>query len=296
MPSAEFEGLVKALRENPVIQGTDLLEMRANMAAAVANLPLPEGASFEPVDAGGVPSEWVVTPEARDDRVLIHYHGGAYTMGSLATHRGLAVNLSRATRSRVLLVDYRLAPEHPHPAAVEDAVAAYRFVLASGIAPERVALSGDSAGGGLAAATLVELGDLGEALPAAGVCISPWLDLTCSGESYVERAEQDVMVTRELLEMSTAAYCKGSDPKAPTASPLFADLSKLPPLLVQVGTAEVLLDDSLSFAAHAEAAGVDVTLEVAEDMVHVWHAFANVAPEGREAIERIAEFLEPRWS
>jgi len=296
VPSAEFESLVQALRENPVIRGSDLLEMRANMAAAVSQLPLPEGARCEPVDAGGVASEWVVTPEAREDRVLIHFHGGAYAMGSLASHRGLATNLSRASRSRVLLVDYRLAPEHPHPAAVEDAVAAWRFVLASGVAPERVALSGDSAGGGLVAAALVELRDGGGALPAAGICISPWLDLTCSGQSYVERAAEDVMVTRELLEMATAAYCKGSDPKAPTASPLFADLSGLPPLLVQVGTAEVLLDDARSFAVHAEAAGVDVSLEVAEGMVHVWHTFADVVPEGREAIERIAAFLEPHWS
>jgi acetyl esterase/lipase len=296
VPSAEFEGLVSALRANPIIQGADLLEMRANMAAAVANLPLPQNAEFEPVDVGGVPSEWVSTPEARADRVLIHYHGGAYAMGSLATHRGLATHLSRATRSRVLLPDYRLAPEHPHPAAVEDAVAAYRFVIDSGVAPERIVVSGDSAGGGLAAATLIELRDSGQPLPAAGVCISPWLDLTCSGDSYAERADEDVMVTRELLQLATAAYCKGTDPKTATASPLFADLTGLPPLLVQVGTAEVLLDDARSFAVHAEAAGVDVTLEVAEDMIHVWHTFADVAPESREAIARIAEFVEPHWS
>lgn len=295
MPSEEFAGLVAALRANPVIHGADLLEMRANMAAAVANMPQPQGATIEPVDAGGVPAEWVVTPEARDDRVLIHYHGGAYAMGSLATHRGLAAHLSRATRSRVLLPDYRLAPEDPHPAAVEDAVAVYRFVLASGLPPERLAVSGDSAGGGLAAATLIALRDAGDPLPAAGVCISPWLDLTCSGASYEERAAEDVMVTSELLELATAAYCKGSDPKAPTVSPLFADLTDLPPLLVQVGTAEVLLDDARSFAVHAEAAGVDVQLEVAEDMIHVWHTFADVAPESREAIERIADFLEPLW-
>ena len=296
MPSAEFEGLVSALRANPIIHGADLLEMRANMAAAVANLPLPPDATFEPVAAGGVPSEWVTTPEARADRVLIHYHGGAYAMGSLATHRGLAKHLARATRSRVLLPDYRLAPEHPHPAAVEDAVAAYRFVVDSGVAPEHIVVSGDSAGGGLAAATLIALRDAGEELPAAGVLISPWLDLTCSGDSYEERAAEDVMVTRELLELATAAYCKGSDPKAPTASPLFADLTGLPPLLVQVGTAEVLLDDARSFAVHAEAAGIDVTLEVAEDMIHVWHTFADVAPESREAIEHVADFVEPLWA
>ncbi len=296
MPSEAFEGIVAALRANPPIHGADLFEMRANMAAAAGAAPIPDDITRESVAAGGVPSEWVCAPEARDDTVLVHYHGGAYAMGGLDTHRGLARNLSRACRARVLLVDYRLAPEHPHPAAVEDAVAAYEYVLESGVSPARVALSGDSAGGGLTAATLVTLRDKGAPLPAAGVLISPWLDMTCAGASYAERAHEDVMVTRDLLEMAAAAYCKGSGPRHPTASPLFADLEGLPPLLVQVGTAEVLLDDARSFADRAKSAGVEVALEVAPDMCHVWHTFADIVPEGREAIEQVAAFVEPRFA
>ena len=294
MPSEAFEGIVAALRENPPIQGKDVLEMRANMAAAAGAAPVPDDIERVSVDAGGVPAEWVIAGEARDDTAVIHFHGGGYTMGSLDTHRGLARNLSRICRARVLLVDYRLAPEHPHPAAVDDAVAAYRYVVASGVEPERIVLSGDSAGGGLTAATLVALREEGDPLPAAGVCISGWFDMTLSGASYEERADEDVMVTRDLLDKCSAAYCKGSNPEAPLASPLFADLAGLPPLLVQVGSAEVLLDDSLGFAERAQSAGVEVELDVAPDMCHVWHTFADMVPEGREAIERIAAFVEPR--
>lgn len=296
MASAELQAAIQMMRDNPPIQGSTLLEMRASMQAAVANLPRPQDVECESVDARGVRSEWVRAPESRSDRALIHLHGGGYAMGSLETHRGLAAHLSRATGVPVLLPDYRLAPEHPHPAAVEDAVAAYRHVVASGMAPSQVAISGDSAGGGLVAATLVALRDDGEALPAAGVCISPWFDLTQSGESHRTRVDEDVMVTPDLLEKASAAYAKGTDPRAPTVSPLFADLTGLPPLLLQVGTAEVLLDDSRRFAECAEKAGVDVTLEVAEEMIHVWHTFADFVPEAKEAIVRIADFLEPRWS
>lgn len=294
MASEAFQGIVAALRGNPPIHGDDVLEMRANMAAASAAAPMPEDIERVEVDAGGVPAEWVIAGEARDDTVLIHFHGGGYTMGSLDTHRGLARNLSRICRARVLLVDYRLAPEHPHPAALDDAVAAYRYVVTTGVEPERIVLSGDSAGGGLTAATLVALREEGDPMPAAGVCISGWFDMTLSGGSYEERADEDVMVTHKILDLCAAAYCKGTDPRAASVSPLFADLSGLPPLLVQVGTAEVLLDDSLEFAARAQAAGVDTLLEVADEMCHVWHTFADIVPEGREAIERIAAFIEPR--
>ncbi len=296
MASAELQIAIQMLRDNPPIQGDTPLEMRASMQAAVANLPRPQDVECERVDAAGVPAEWVRAPGARDDRALIHLHGGGYVMGSLDTHRGLAVHLSRATRAPVLLADYRLAPENPHPAAVEDAVATYRYAVRSGMDPGRIAISGDSAGGGLVVATLIGLRDDGDALPAAGVCISPWLDLTRSGESCRTNLDEDVMVTQDLLEKASEAYCKGCDPRAPTASPLFADLAGLPPLLVQVGTAELLLDDSRRFAKLAKRAGVDVTLEVADEMIHVWHAFADFVPEAKEAIARIAEFLEPRWS
>ena len=296
MASRELDVVLQLLRANPVIQGDTIAEQRAHMAAALGSVPRPPDVSYRKVDAGGVPSEWVIAPVSRADRVLIHLHGGAYTMGGPDSHRLLATRRARTTRARVLLPVYRLAPEHPHPAAVEDAAAAYRWVLGQGFTPRQVAISGDSAGGGLTAAVLVALRDAGDPLPAAGVLISGWLDLTLRGESVRSRADVDPMVTVALLRQSGEAYAKGSDPRAPTASPVFADLGGLPPLLVQVGDREILLDDSRAFAERAKQAGVDVTLEVWDEMIHVWHAFADLLPEGAQACERIAEFLERRWS
>ncbi len=290
MPSPELTTVVDLLRANPPIQGETIPEMRAGMDAITAGFERPGDVRYEPVDAGGVPAEWTVAPESRPNRVLVYFHGGGYTIGSIQSHRPLVTRLARETASRVLSVDYRLGPEHPHPAAVEDACAAYRFVLEADVPAENVSLAGDSAGGGLTVAALLALRDTGTALPAAGVCISPWLDLTLSGASFASKAEEDPMVSREGLAMMAEAYAGGRRDH-PTASPLFADLAGLPPLLVQVGTAEVLLDDSTRFAERAQAAGTDVELEVWEDMVHVWHAFADLLPEGRQAIERIGTYL-----
>ena len=189
MPSPELEALVAALRSAPPLGGGDIPAMRESMAAAMAAFAPPADIRYEPVDAGGVPAEWTIAPGARADRALVYLHGGGYCVGSVATHRGLTARLSRTAALRVLSVDYRLAPEHPHPAAVEDAVAAVRHAYASGLEPARVAVAGDSAGGGLTVATLLALRDRGLPLPAAGVCISPWTDLTASGDSVRTRAE-----------------------------------------------------------------------------------------------------------
>jgi acetyl esterase/lipase len=294
MPSPQLEALVGALRAGNLVGGDDIPAMRESMAAAMAGFAPPADVRYEPVDAGGVAAEWTVAPGAREDRVLVYLHGGGYCLGGVATHRGLVARLSRTARLRVLSVDYRLAPEHPHPAAVVDAVAAVRFAYASGLAPSRVAVGGDSAGGGLALATLLRLRDEGLPLPAAGVCISPWTDLTGSGESVRTRADLDPLVDAEDLRILAAAYLGGGDPRAPLASPLFADLRGLPPLLVHVGTAEILLDDATGLAERARDVGVPVELEVWDDMIHVWHAFADLLPEGVQAIEGIAGFLEKR--
>jgi acetyl esterase/lipase len=202
--------------------------------------------------------------------------------------------VSRAAAARVLLVDYRLAPEYPHPAAVQDATAAYRWLLAQGCKPGRLAIAGDSAGGGLTVATLVALRDAGTPLPAAGVCLSPWVDLEGVGESMRAKADLDPMVYHDGLLQMAALYLNGLDPRTPLAAPLYADLRGLPPLLIQVGTAETLLDDSVRLAARAREADVDVTLEPWDDMIHVFQAFAGVLPEGQQAVDRIGEFVRAR--
>jgi len=223
--------------------------------------------------------------------VVLYLHGGGYAIGSIKTHRALAANISKAAGVRVLLIDYRLAPEHPHPAAVDDAVTAWRWLLRQGLDPSRMVISGDSAGGGLTMATLIALRDAGEALPACAVPISPWVEMEAVSESWTTRAEADPMVHIEGLKLMADWYLNGQDPRAPLASPLHADLSGLPPLLVQVGDAEVLLDDSTRLVEKAKAAGVDATCDVIPDGIHVMHAFAPLVPEATAAIDRLAAFV-----
>lgn len=294
MSSDESRALFDMLRSNPPIQGETVLEMRAFLDSVTANLPAPPGVSIEPVDAGGVEAEWTTPENVEPNRTLVYFHGGGYSIASLSSHRSLAARLARDSEARVLNVAYRLAPEHPCPAAIEDAVAAYRYVVASGADPASIAIAGDSAGGGLTAACLIALRDAGDPLPAAGVCISPWMDLAFTGKSMQTNASSDPMVTRPMLQLMADAYLGGMDPKSPTASPLFADLRGLPPLLIQAGSAEVLLDDSIAFAERARAAGVDVELDVWDDMVHVWHSFLDMLPEAGAALEQIGAFLRAR--
>jgi epsilon-lactone hydrolase len=294
MPSDQLKIVIDMLRGAPAVGGADVLAMRKNMEAAVAAVPPPQGATVTKVVANGVPAEWIVADGARDDVAIVYFHGGGYVMGSLATHRGHCARLSRAARARVLSVDYRLGPEHPHPAAVDDAVAAVRFARESGFAPERTAIAGDSAGGGLTLATLVALRDEGDPAPVAGLCISPWTDLALTGGTIATKAAEDPMVRAADLTLMADAYLAGRDAKIPLASPLYADLAGLPPLLLQVGSAEILLDDTVRVAERARRAGVDAELRVWPEMIHVWHAFADLLPEGREAVDEMAAFLEKR--
>jgi phosphinothricin tripeptide acetyl hydrolase len=294
MPSEQLKVVIEMLRSTPAVAGADVLAMRKNMEALAAAMPAPAGAVLTPVDANGVPAEWTVAGGARDDVAIVYLHGGGYAMGSLNTHRGHCTRLSRAARARVLSVDYRLGPEHPHPAAVEDAIAAVRFVRDCGFAPERIAVAGDSAGGGLTLATLVALRDAGDPAPAAGLCISPWTDLALTGGSVQTKAAEDPMVRAADLRLMAAAYLAGRDPRTPLASPLYADLAGLPPLLLQVGSAEILLDDAVRAAERAREAGVEVSLRIWQDMFHVWPAFADILPEGRAAVDEMAAFLEER--
>jgi acetyl esterase/lipase len=273
---------------------TTFADRRAQYDRAERVFPTPPEVSVEAVRAPQVPAERLVPRGARTDAAVLYLHGGGYAIGSPRSHRHLAAAIASASGVSALLPDYRLAPEHPFPAAVEDATAAYEWLVAGGIAPQHIVVAGDSAGGGLAVATLLALRDRGRPLPAGGVCISPWVDLSCSGASYTTRAERDPIVKRESVVEMARAYLGRTDAKTPLASPLHADLRGLPPLLIQVGSDEVLLDDSTQLAGQAKAAGVEATLEVWDEMIHVWHWFLPMLEEAERAVARIGEFVRAR--
>lgn len=288
MASEQMTQLIELMRALPRDRSASIDEQRAAMeegTKAFGYLDL----EIVPVDANGVSGEWV-KPSKEEPGVILYLHGGAYVAGSPRTHRNLTTRLAEATKHWLLAIDYRMAPEHPHPAAVEDAVAAYRFLLDGASSPKQIAVVGDSAGGGLTVALLVALKDAGLPLPGCAVPISPWADLEGIGESWTTRADADPMIDPDDLRKKGAMYAR-ADLRAPTASPIYAELSGLPPLLILVGDAEVLLDDSLTLAKLAREAGVDVTLDHQPEMIHVWPLFAGMTPESDAALERIAEFI-----
>lgn len=248
---------------------------------------------YESTATGGVPTERTTPQGYSGGRVLLYFHGGGYNVCSPATHRGLTSRLALSAAAQVVVPDYRLAPEHPHPAALEDALAVYRALLAEGVRPEQVVIGGDSAGGGLSLATLVSLRDAEEPLPAAGVLLSPWVDLTLSSAS-LDAHEASDYCWRRALEVYASNYLGDLDPRHPLASPLYADPTGLPPLLIQAGGSETLLDDSRAYTEHARAAGVEVELEINDGSIHVFQAFAPFVPGATEAIARIGEFVRQK--
>ena len=291
MASKELQMIIDTFRSRPDTAGLSIEEQRAQMEVGLTQFKIPADVHCDPVDAGGVPAEWITTPGVVAERVIYYLHGGGYVLGSINTHREMVSRLSRAASARVLIIDYRLAPENPFPAAVDDSIAAYRWLLSIGVDPARLVIAGESAGGGLTVATLVALRDAGEPLPRAAICLSPWVDMECLGESMATKAEIDPLGTRDGVLALAKAYLGDTDPRTPLASPLYADLTGLPPLLIQVGTAEVLFDDAKRLADRAQTAGVDVILEPWDDMIHMWHFFAAMLPEGQQAIDRIGEFI-----
>lgn len=291
MTVQELNSIVELLTSRPQPENPPPAEMRARFDKLATFLPTPGDVRVETVDAAGVPAEWVSAPGADERRTIFYLHGGGYVIGSPATHRTLAYNLSKAAQARVLLVDYRLAPEHPFPAAVDDAVTAWQWLLEQGADVKRTAIAGDSAGGGLTVATLVALRDRGLALPVCAVPISPWVDLEGLGETMTTLHDADPMVKQPGLGRMATFYLDGANPRDPLAAPLYADLKGLPPLLIQVGTRETLLDDARRLQRKALADGVTSTLEEAGGMIHVWHLFAPMLSEGREAIERAGRFI-----
>ncbi len=299
MPSEAHQAIVTALREQGALGSgegeVDVVAMREGMEAMIANSEVPEGTRCEAIDAGGVPAEWIEGPDTDRGRVLLYFHGGGYVLGSIATHRAMVARIAAEAGVRALLIDYRLAPENPFPAAVDDAVAAYRFLLDDGYKPDQIALGGDSAGGGLTLACLLALRDEDEPLPEAAILLSPWVDLEGTGESMTTRADADPMVARDGLLKMAAFYLNGESARNPLAAPLHADLSRLPPLYIQAGTAETLLDDATRIEEKARLAGVATEMDLYPDLVHVFQAFAPHVPESVEAIQKLGAYLRRQF-
>jgi acetyl esterase/lipase len=284
---------IVALREKLAqrVRPTDIAERRKGYDAYATTYPPAPDIVVEPVTANGVPAEWTTSPDVDRSCAVLYLHGGGYVIGSLDSHRHLAAEVGRAAGARCLAVHYRLAPEHPFPAAVDDALAGYRYLLDAGFAPGRIGIAGDSAGGGLVVALLLAIRDAGLDQPAAGWCLSPWVDMEGIGASMTGKAAEDPTVQKEpLLEMA-AHYLSGADPRSPLAAPLYADLRGLAPLFIQVGAVETLLDDAVRLAGVAGAAHVPTTLEIWPEMVHVWHMYHPDLAAGRRAIEAGGRFL-----
>lgn len=287
---SEIDALRALLKSSP--RPTTLAERRARLDAIAAVDPVEGDIALTPVDAGGVPAEWSLAPGSDAAKVLLFLHGGGYISGSLTSHRTMASGAGRAAGICTLAIAYRLAPEHPFPAALEDALAAYDFLLSHGYEASRIAVGGDSAGGGLTLAVFQSLRTRGAALPAAGWLVSPWVDLRMTGASMDTKDAVDPLIHRDYLQQLADAYLSGgASPDDPLVSPLYADLSGLPPLLVQVGSAETLLDDAVRIAGRAGAADVPVTLSVYPHMIHAWAIWHQRLGAGRRSLEEAGSFL-----
>jgi len=294
MKTPALEDLVSALRKNRAQQPSSIAERRLLNETHAEKVPIPKGLRVNEVIAGGRPADTLSFEDHDGNGALLYLHGGAYTIGSPFTHRALAAQLGRAAGLNALVPDYRLAPENPFPAAVDDAVAAYRWLIETGTPPERIVIAGDSAGGGLAMATLLTIRDHDDPLPVAAALISPWTDLAMTGDSIETREKDDPMLLRQGLSEQADLYLDGQDPTDPLASPIYADLTGIPPLIIHVGSAEILFDDSTRLAERAKAADVEVSFQEYEDMIHVWHYFAGMLPEGKAAIEEIGQFVRTK--
>lgn len=297
--SVEARAIHEALREQRASAATGrdplTLAQQRRLADGIAECTAePDGVTAEDVDAGGVAAQWVVPAVVTTDRVLLYLHGGGFCFGSLRSHGRLVGHLALAAGCRALHLDYRLAPEHPHPAALDDALAAYRWLLEEGVAADRIDVAGDSAGGGIALALLVRARDEGLPLPAGAVLLSPWVDLAMTGDSVTTRADVDVRQDRGSSRWCATQYLAGRDPRDPLASPLHADLHGLPPLYVQAGDWDILVDDSHRLAERARDAGVDVHLDVFPEMLHAHQIWAGNMPEADEAVARIGAHLRAR--
>ena len=292
MPSEEFLAFVASLRDNPM--PTELVPMREAYEAMGTIFTVAQGVRTARATLGDRPAEWYVPDTGPQNGILLYLHGGGYAIGSINTHRHLVSEMARQTGCAAVAIDYRLGPEFPFPAAVEDALSAYRQLVAE--SPDLpIALAGDSAGGGLVVATLLGIAATDLQTPAGAYCMSPWVDLAVTGESVGAKEDVDPLASRQTLMTMADRYLAGSEPTDPRASPIFGNLAGLPPLFIQAGSAEVLLDDSIRLARAAGLADVNVCLEISSHMIHVWPYFFPVFPEGLEALEKGCRFLSRQF-
>lgn len=296
MTETPIARLQRILRAKAPAPGTPLVvEQRREEMEKVA-FRAAEDIEVESLTVAGRNAEWLRAPGIQEARAILYLHGGGYVIGSPNTHRALGGEVSRAAQAAVLMLDYRLAPEYPFPAAVEDGVAGLRWLYEQGFDAAQTAVAGDSAGGGLIVATLVAARDQGVPMPGVAVSISPWADMTCTNASFSTRAAADPIVSLSGITQMADLYLQGANPHDVLASPNFADLQGLPPLLIHVGRDEVLLDDAMQLDAKAKADGVQSTLEIWDDMIHVWHAFHPMLPEGKAGIDRVGAFVHDTWT
>ncbi|MFI1389116.1 alpha/beta hydrolase fold domain-containing protein [Streptomyces griseoaurantiacus] len=291
MSSEQLEHLKRNLREGPLDIGGPIEETRGIFEALHADLPVPESVKLSREEVGGVPALVSEAPGVVPGRTVLYLHGGAHAVGSAQAGRSLSSTLAAQAGARGIALDYRLAPEHPLPANLEDVIAAYRALLADGVEPGGIAFAGDSSGGGLALAALVAARDAGLPMPGAAVLFSPWIDLALTGASVQSKADDDPSLYRDGLLRRAADYLAGDDPCTPLANALYADLSGLPPLLIQVGSSEILLDDATRLAARAGRYDLSVQLDIWPQMPHVWQVFFPILDEGRQAVDKAAAFI-----
>ncbi len=284
--------LVLKIRFKPLAKGgLDVHKVRATAGKPLIKARLPEGWQIRETTAMPLKGEWIEASNGKHARTLLYFHGGGYFFCSPATHRPITFALAAGAEAQTFALDYRLAPEHRFPAAVDDAVAAYRRLLADGTPPQRIVFGGDSAGGGLALAAMLALRDAGDPLPAGAVLFSPWTDLAATGASLTTNTKRDVMFYGDGIAKGAAIYLGDAAPTHPLASPLYADLKGLPPLFIQASDSEVLLDDSTRLADKAAKAGVSVSFKAWRGLPHVWQIFAPILPEGRAALAEAAGFI-----
>ena len=294
MSAEQRENLEAILRQSAFPADSDLIEQRRQLRELLSAQPLPADVTVTPAALGGVPTAEVTVDGVEPRHIVLYFHAGVYVMGDAFLAAGLASQVGRRTRAKAISVDYRLAPEHPYPAAVDDALAAYQALLDNGTAPSDIAFAGESAGGGLAIATLVNARDHGLPLPAAAFVMSPYADLTLAGATMETKREADPLLSPQALQARVTDYTSGQDAALGLISPIFADLSGLPPLIIQAGTHEVLLDDAVRLAGQAATADVEVTLDITPGVPHVFQAYAPILDEAAAALDRAGQFLSAR--